>query len=202
MVKAKENIEENMEESLNNNQINENESDYKWYIVHTQSGKEFDAKKALEKSVAHDNYKKIDEVIVPIYKETVYKNGKKRKVEKKSFPGYICVHMVMDLESKNYVSSCSFISGFLARQDQLPVPLSKNEMSMVLSRSQEETPDNFPVEFDFSIGQKILIVDGPFNNFSGTVKAISPEKGKVSVSIEIFGRETPVEIDYYKVKKQ
>ena len=176
--------------------------EYKWYIVHTHSGKEFEAKKALENMIDHDGYKKINEIVVPIYKETVYKNGKKKKVEKKSFPGYICLNMQMDQEAKNYVSGCPFISGFLTKQGQLPLPLPKSEINIVLSRTQEDNVDTFPVEFDFSVGQKILIVDGPFNNFSGTVKAIFPEKGKVSVNIEIFGRETPVEIDYYKVKKQ
>ena len=178
------------------------EMEYKWYIVHTHSGREFEAKRALENMISQDNYKKINEIIVPIYKETIYKNGKKKKIEKKSFPGYICLNMHMDLDSKNYVSRCAFISGFLSTQGKLPMALPNSEINMVLSRSQEDTVDTFPVEFDFSVGQKILIVDGPFNNFSGTVKAIFPEKGKVSVSIEIFGRETPVEIDYYKVKKQ
>ncbi len=180
----------------------EKEVKYNWYIVHTHSGKEFEAKKILELSIANDQYSKIREIVIPVYKETVYKNGKKKKVEKKSFPGYICVNMHMDLESKNYVSNQDFISGFLTRQDELPLPLPESEVSMLINNPEEDKVENFPVDFDFSIGQKVLIVDGPFNNFSGTVKAISPEKGKVSVSIEIFGRETPVEIDYYKVKKQ
>lgn len=173
-----------------------------WYMVHVQSGKEFIVKAALEKRIKADDYDKIKDVSVPVYSETVYKNGKKRKVEKKSYPGYICVQMKFDLESQGYVREIPYVTNFVTQGGGDPYPLSEKEMQSILKKDQDGASETQALKVDFDIGQKVLIVDGPFNNFSGTITDISPDKGKISVSIEIFGRQTPVEIDYYKVKKQ
>lgn len=175
--------------------------DFNWYIVRIQSGKEFNAKTALEAKIKDDNYQKIQEIVVPIYKEVIYKNGKKQKLERKSYPGYICIKMQMDYESKNYISATSFISGFLSSKDALPLPLPEKEIKAIMSKMEDSSSDVQTYDIDFDLGEKVLIVDGPFNNFVGIVKTIHPDKGKMSVDIEIFGRKTPVEIDYYKVKK-
>lgn len=182
------------------------EDDYtdamRWYMVHVQSGKEFVAKVALEKMIANEGYKKIGEVVVPVYSETVYKNGKKKSIEKRSFPGYMCVKMAYDAESKAYVVNIPYVSSFVSQGGGAePTPLSDKEVKTMITKNDEEVLAAEPMALDFDIGQKVLIVDGPFNNFSGSVTAVFPEKGKVSVNIEIFGRETPIEIDYYKVKK-
>ena len=174
----------------------------RWYMVHVQSGKEFIVKAALEKRIKEDNYDKIKDVSVPVYNETVYKNGKKRKVEKKSYPGYICVQMKFDLESQGYVREIPYVTNFVTQGGGDPYPLSEKEMQSILKKDQDGASEAQTLKVDFDIGQKVLIVDGPFNNFSGTITDISPDKGKISVSIEIFGRQTPVEIDYYKVKKR
>lgn len=174
----------------------------RWYMVHVQSGKEFIVKAALEKRIKEDNYDKIKDVSVPVYNETVYKNGKKRKVEKKSYPGYICVQMKFDLESQGYVREIPYVTNFVTQGGGDPYPLSEKEMQSILKKDQDGVSEAQTLKVDFDIGQKVLIVDGPFNNFSGTITDISPDKGKISVSIEIFGRQTPVEIDYYKVKKR
>lgn len=175
--------------------------EHKWYIVHTQSGKEFAAKEALDKRIKGDHYTKISEVVVPTYKETVYKDGKKKQVVKKSFPGYIYVHMQMDKEAMEYTKETPYISQFVVSGDSLPRPLAEKDIKSVINKSAESNTEFSPVQIDFDIGQKVLIIDGPFNNFQGTIKAIFPDKRKVAVNVEIFGRTTPVEIDYFKVKK-
>jgi transcriptional antiterminator NusG len=175
--------------------------DFNWFIVKIRSGKEFEAKMALELRIKDDSYEKIEEIIIPTYKETIYKNGKKKKLERKSYPGYICIKMEMNYESKNYVCSTPYISGFLSNKDVLPIPMLAKEINIIKSKIEENVSENQKMEMGFELGEKVLIVDGPFNNFIGVVKYVYPDKGKISVDIEIFGRKTPVEIDYYKVKK-
>ena len=175
--------------------------DYQWYVVHTHSGKEFAAKKSLDKQRLDKNFSKVKDVIVPVYKEIVYKDGKKRQMEKKSFPGYMYVQMCLDKEAISFVTSTPYVSSFVCQGDDTPRPLSEQEIKSVINEKLEEGEELTPVQIDFDIGQKVLIIDGPFNNFSGTIKDIYPDKRKVCVNIEIFGRITPVEIDYFKVKK-
>ena len=109
-----------------------------------------------------------------------------------------------NLDLRDFVVSVPFVSRFLvhSEKDELPLPLKSSEVKNILQDENEDVVENGMVNIDFDIGQKVLIVSGPFNNFSGNIKEIYPDKGKVSVNIEIFGRETPVEIDHYKVKKQ
>ncbi|HMB01824.1 MAG TPA: transcription termination/antitermination protein NusG [Spirochaetota bacterium] len=174
--------------------------EHKWYIVHTQSGKEFEAKEGLKYLLKEKNMTKVSDVVVPTYKETVYRSGKKKQVEKKSFPGYIYVKMDYDKESADFVANAPYISAFIHQGEEKPRPLSEKEVKNIISKESDD--DEFvSVQIDFDIGQKVLIIDGPFNNFSGTIKAIYPDKKKVCVNVEIFGRTTPVEIDYFKVKK-
>jgi transcriptional antiterminator NusG len=175
-------------------------SEHKWYILHTQSGKEFVAKEAMDRRVKGDHFDKISDVIVPTYKETVYKDGKKKQVERKSFPGYIYVKMELDRESMTYAQETPYVSQFVVTGTDEPRPLPDKEVKSLIAKT-EATNEFSPITIDFDIGQKVLIIDGPFNNFQGTIKAIYPDKRKVAVNVEIFGRTTPVEIDYFKVKK-
>jgi transcriptional antiterminator NusG len=172
----------------------------KWYIVHTQSGKEFSAKQALEKRLKTEPISLITDVIVPTYKETVYKDGKKKQMERKSFPGYIYVKMELDRESEAYLAQTPYVGGFVVQGDNRPRALLDKDVKNLITKN-EAVGDFSPVQIDFEVGQKVLIIDGPFNNFQGTIKAIHLDKRKVSVNVEIFGRTTPVEIDYFKVKK-
>ena len=191
-------IDESMEMSFSGGK----EEDCKWYMVHVQSGKEFVVKASLEARLEEDGYKDVRNVLVPVYSETIYKNGKKKKVEKRSFPGYICVQMFYSLKARAYVQETPYISGFVSRGKEEPQPLTEKEINVIITKKEDSSQEVQTVQIDFDVGQKVLIVDGPFNNFSGTIESISPDKGKISVNIEIFGRQTPVEIDYYKVKKQ
>lgn len=177
--------------------------EFKWYAVFTQSGKEFQAREAVTRRIASDNYEKVADSVVPTYKETVYRDGKKRQLEKKAHPGYLYVKMQMDKEAHDWVLDTPYITRFVKvdeAKDTMPRPLSEQEVKHTISQSETQA-DYSPVQIDYEVGQKVLIVDGPFNNFQGSVKAIYPDKRKIQVSVEIFGRETPVEIDFFKVKK-
>ena len=179
-------------------------AEHKWYIVHTQSGKEETAKKALDNRLKHENHfaALISDSVVPKYKETVYKDGKRRTVNKKSFPGYLYVKMQIGREAMQFVNDTPYVSQFvMGDQDAGPRPLTEKELKGILTKEDSLQADMNTMQIDFDVGQKVLIIDGPFNNFNGTIKAIYPDKGKVCVNVEIFGRITPVEIDYFKVKK-
>ncbi|HBE01057.1 MAG: transcription termination/antitermination factor NusG [Spirochaetes bacterium GWF1_41_5] len=176
--------------------------DLKWYIVHTKSGCEFKAKEYIEKKIAEKGITEITEVMVPTYSEDVYRNGKPRKVVRKSFPGYILVKMVVNKSTMLEIQNTPTISSFVAHGKEQPRPLTHHEFQAIVKTDSKDSGNAAPlVNIDFDIGEKVLIIDGPFNNFQGTIKGIFPDKKKVSVNVEIFGRTTPVEIDYFKVKK-
>ncbi|MFC1503833.1 transcription termination/antitermination protein NusG [Spirochaetota bacterium] len=176
--------------------------EHKWFVVHTQAGCEFKAKEYIEQKIQTQGLKVISDVLVPTYTEDVYKNGKRRQVTRKSFPGYILVKMEMSRKSIEEIKLIPTISNFVVQGTELPQPLSPMEYQNIVKTEAKEEGVATPVfNIDFEISEKVLIVDGPFNNFQGTIKAIHPDKKKVEVNVEIFGRTTPVEIDYFKVKK-
>ncbi len=180
--------------------------EHKWYIVHAQAGKEESAKKALENRIEGFNVTEISGIIIPKYKEIVYKDGKRRTVDKKSFPGYLYIKMEYNQESRHFVLETPYISQFLTsnteNRDLPPRALTEKEIQGLVDNDKgTQSNVSSEVQIDFEVGQKALIIDGPFNNFSGIIKAIYPDKKKVCVNVEIFGRSTPVEIDYFKVKR-
>ena len=177
-------------------------SEHKWYIVHAHAGKERVRQKRPWKIGSRTfDVEAISDLIVPKYKEIVYKDGKKRTVEKKSFPGYLYVKMEFNKESMNFVLETPYISQFVTGGGLEPRPLTEKEIQGLSDDNQTSHVDVSDMQSDFDVGQKVLIIDGPFNNFSGNIKALYPDKKKVCVNVEIFGRITPVEIDYFKVKK-
>ena len=177
-------------------------SDFKWYIVKVQSGKEFVVKEILEKRIQEDKSDKVFRIEVPTYKETIFRNGKKKKVERKSFPGYVYVQMDYDKEVGAYVKEMPHVLSFVTTNLQSdPRGIPDVEVSRMIGGGDAVEEVDQVAYIDIEIGQKVTIIDGPFNGFSGVVKSISPDKRKVFVEVEIFGRPTPVEIDYYKIKK-
>lgn len=176
-------------------------AEHKWYIIHTQAGKEESAKRSLDNRIKTSGFAGISDSIIPKYKEVVYKDGKKRTVEKKSFPGYLYIKMDFNKESEHFVLETPYVSQFVKGSRELPRPLTEREAQGLVDNKEVSQMDAVRVQIDFDMGQKVLIIDGPFNNFFGTIKAVYPDKKKVCVNVEIFGRITPVEIDYFKVKK-
>ncbi len=169
-----------------------------WYVVHTYSGYENKVKANLEKRVESMNMEEnIFRVVVPMEDEVQVKDGKRKMVKRKVFPGYVLVEMFLTDTSWYVVRNTPGVTGFVGSGAK-PVPLSPEEAeSILLSMGYNEQS----VKIDLSLGEEVRVMEGPFEGFTGLVDEISPEKGKIRVSISMFGRETPVELDYFQVEK-
>jgi transcriptional antiterminator NusG len=176
----------------------ESEAGRSWYVVHSYSGYENKVKKNLEhriESLAMQD--KIFEVVVPTEEEIELKDGQRRTVERRIFPGYILVEMIMDEDSWYVVRNTPGVTGFVG-SIRRPTRLRRRDVDRILKRMRAETPR---VKVTFRHGQKIRICDGPFEDFVGVVDEIYPDKGKVRILVSFFGRETPVELDFLQVEK-
>jgi transcription termination/antitermination protein NusG len=173
----------------------------KWYVVHTYSGFEHKAKAALEERVRSLHVeRKIGEIVVPTERVQELGKGGQRKVSsRKFFPGYIFVNMVLDDETWHVIKETPKITGFVGHATMPPeVPASEVE---AIKTQMEEGALRPKPKVLFEVGEAIKVVDGPFQDFNGTVEEVKPEKGKVRVLISIFGRATPVELDFVQVEK-
>lgn len=169
-----------------------------WYVIHCYSGYENKVRHNLEQRIESMGMKgKIFDVIVPTEEEIEVKDGKRRTVERRVFPGYILVQMVMSEDSWYVVRNTPGVTGFVG-MGNTPTPLRPEEVSQILRRMEAEAPK---VKVTFKPGQKVRIVDGPFNDFIGTVSEIDMDRAKVRVMVSFFGRETPVELDFLQVEK-
>lgn len=169
-----------------------------WYVVHCYSGYENKVKHAVEQRIETMGMRdRIFNVLIPTEEETEVKDGKRRTVEKRVFPGYILVQMRLDEDSWYVVRNTPGVTGFVGMGNE-PTPLTKDEVNRIMHRMED--PDT-KVRVDFKVGEKIRIVGGPFNEFIGTVADIDNDKEKVRVMVDFFGRETPVELDFLEVEK-
>ena len=175
--------------------------DRKWYVIHTYSGYENKVKANLErriKSMAMQDF--VYRVLVPMDKEVEFKDGKRREVEKKVYPGYVLVEMKMTDASWYVVRNTQGVTGFVGSpgSGEKPLPLADKEVKTILKQMGIETPK---LKIDFSRGDRVKVTSGPFFDFTGTVDEIDPQKEKLRALISIFGRETPVELEFYQVEK-
>lgn len=169
-----------------------------WYVVHTYSGHENKAAEALRQRISTMNLShKIYEVIVPIRNIVVVKQGKKEEQKEKIFPGYLLVRMMLVDDSWLAVRTTPGVTAFVGMGNK-PTPISDKEVEAIMKFSQLAAPK---FKTKFTKGEAIKIIDGPFADFLGTVDNIDEEKGKVKVLVSIFGRETPVELDFLQVAK-
>jgi transcriptional antiterminator NusG len=169
-----------------------------WFVIHSYSGYENKVKKNLEHRIESlDMQDKIFEVVVPTEDEIELKDGQRRTVERRIFPGYILVDMIMDEDSWYVVRNTPGVTGFVGSVRR-PTPLRQRDVDRVLKRMRDETPK---VKVTFMHGQKVRICDGPFEDFVGAVDEIYADKGKVRILVSFFGRETPVELDFLQVEK-
>lgn len=170
-----------------------------WYVIHTYSGYENKIKVDLTKRVESMNMQdKIFQVIIPEEQEVEFKGGKKKITTKRVFPGYAIVNMIMDDESWYVVHHTPGVTGFVGSGTK-PIPLQDEEITKILR--QMGLMDQKPRIIDIEIGENVRVKNGPFENFEGTVKELLADRGKVRVSISMFGRETPVELDYEQIDK-
>ena len=175
-----------------------------WYVVHTYSGHENKVKLALEKRIENSGLaNKIFQVKIPTVEVPEIKDGKKNVKTRKFFPGYVVIEMELDDETWTIVKGTPGITNFVgAYGSKRRKPLTKSEVNTLFDQANhEKTKERVSAEIDFTIGEHIKVVDGPFNNFHGVIEEIYPEKGRVRVKVEIFGRGTPVELDYLQVGK-
>lgn len=169
-----------------------------WYVIHTYSGYEDRVSENLRQRIeSMDMEDKIFGVIVPKEKAIEIKNGKRRTVERRIFPGYVMVDMVVTDDSWYVVRNTPNVTGFVGSGTD-PIPVSDEEIKKIQKRMGVEEPK---YKMDVSVGESVTINDGPFKGFDGVISEIDEEKGKVKALVSIFGRETPVELDFLQVKK-
>jgi transcription termination/antitermination protein NusG len=169
-----------------------------WYVVHCYSGYENKVRHNLEQRIESMGMKdKIFDVVVPTEEEIEVKEGKRRTVERRVFPGYILVNMILSEESWYVVRNTPGVTGFVG-MGNTPTPLRPEEVTQIIKRMEAEAPR---IKVTFKSGERVRIVDGPFNDFRGTVSEIDMERAKVRVMVNFFGRETPVELDFLQVEK-
>ena len=175
-----------------------------WYIIHAYSGQEDRVKKNLEQRIqTMDVSDKIFQVVVPTEEEMEYKDGQKKSVLRKIFPGYILVEMEMNDDSWFVVRNTPGVTGFVSAEDESdnrpkPVPLEQHEVDNILKQIESDAPR---VRVGFSKGQTVRIKNGPFVDFMGVVDEVYPDRSKIKVMVSFFGRETPVELDFVQVEK-
>ena len=173
----------------------------RWFVIHTYSGYENKVKANLERRIHSMNMQdKIFRVLVPMEDEVEFKDGKRKITPKKVFPGYVLVEMDMDDQSWYVVRNTSGVTGFVGSPGagEKPVPLQDKEVKTILKQMGIETPK---LKIDFKKGDRVKVTSGPFFDFTGLIDEIQPEKEKVRALISIFGRETPVELEFYQIEK-
>ena len=172
----------------------------KWYVIHTQTGAETKAKaNLLSRAESSGLSTTIQQVFIPTEKVSEVKAGKKKISERKFFPGYILVQMELTDESWYLVKNTPGISGFVG-SGKKPIPLSDTEVGQVLRQQEEKTAKPKP-KVEFGVGESVRVKEGAFANFNGTIEEINPNRGKLKVMVSIFGRSTPVELEYWQVEK-
>jgi len=172
----------------------------KWYILHVYSGFENKVKINLEERIeASGHPEKFGNVVVPTEQVVELVKGKRKTSNRKFYPGYILIQLDLDEESWHLVKNTAKVTGFLGGRDR-PVPITDSEAEKILMRMEAGKSKPKP-KFFFDIGDDVRVIDGPFNSFNGTVEDVNPEKGKLKVLVSIFGRATPVELDFVQVSK-
>jgi transcription termination/antitermination protein NusG len=175
--------------------------DLRWYVVHAYSGME----KAVERNIVErinrsGMQNKFGRILVPMEEVVEVKNGQKRTTERKFFPGYVLVEMVMDDESWHLVKHTNKVTGFVGGAKNRPSPISEAEVLKIVNQMQEGS-DKPRHKVEFEVGEYVRVKDGPFTDFNGSVEEVNYEKNKVRVAVTIFGRSTPVELEFSQIEK-
>jgi transcription termination/antitermination protein NusG len=176
---------------------------HRWYAIQTTAGHENKVRSLIQRKIDADpkpaEERSIRQALVPTQDQIEIKNGKKVTVERKIFPGYVIVEMVMDQESLHVINSIQGVIKFVGH-DRLPQPLRPEEVNRLLGIADELEEQEPKEEIPFLVGQAVAITEGPFSDFNGTVEEVYPDKGKVRVSVSLFGRPTSVELDYLQLR--
>ncbi len=175
--------------------------DLRWYIVHAYSGME----KAVERNITEritraGMQSKFGRILVPTEEVVEMKGGQRKTTERRLFPGYVFVEMVMDDDTWHLVKHTSKVTGFVGGAKNRPAPISEEEVQKIVSQMQEGT-DKPRHKIEFMVGEMVRVKEGPFTDFNGTVEEVNYEKNRLRVSVMIFGRSTPVELEFAQVEK-
>jgi transcriptional antiterminator NusG len=172
-----------------------------WFVVHAYSGFENQVKRSLEDRIERDDMtEKFGQILVPTEEVVEMKEGVRRKSDRKFFPGYVLVEMEMDDDSWHLVRNCPKVMGFIGGTTERPAPISKKEAQTILDRIQEGVDKPRPKVL-FEVGELVRVNDGPFTDFNGVVEEVNYEKSRLRVAVSIFGRSTPVELEFGQVSK-
>jgi transcriptional antiterminator NusG len=176
---------------------------HRWYAIQTTAGHENKVRSLIQRRIEQDprppEERVIRQALVPTQEVVEIKNGKKVTVERKIYPGYVLVEMVMNQETAHIINSIQGVIKFVG-QDRLPQPLRPEEVNRLLGIAVEAEEEEPKEEIPFMVGQAVEITEGPFSDFSGTVEEVYPDKGKVRVTVSLFGRPTSVELDYLQLR--
>ncbi|MBF0253923.1 MAG: transcription termination/antitermination factor NusG [Candidatus Omnitrophica bacterium] len=172
----------------------------KWYAIHTQTGQEEHVRNNLDTRAQSLNLReKISQIIIPTEKVSEVRGGKKKVTSRKFFPGYILIEMEMTDETWYLVKDTPGVTGFIG-SGRKPLPLNAQEVESIIKASEEKQEKSTP-KINFEKGESVRVKEGPFVNFNGTIEEINPNKQKLKVMVAIFGRTTPVELEYWQVEK-
>jgi transcription termination/antitermination protein NusG len=175
------------------------DSSTQWFVIHSYSGMENKVKRNLEhRAESMGMTDRILQVVVPTETEIEIKDGVRREVERRVFPGYVLIKMIMDEDSWYVVRNTPGVTSFVGMGNK-PTPLSQDEVDRIMSRIESDAPR---VKVSFSIGERVRITEGPFAEFTGVVDAIDADKGKARVMVSFFNRETPVEVDFLQLERE
>ena len=175
--------------------------DLRWYIVHAYSGME----KAVERNIAERIARatmqdKFDRILVPTEEVVEIKNGQRKTTERRLFPGYVFIEMIMDDDTWHLVKHTNKVTGFVGGAKNRPAPISEEEVQKIVSQMQEGT-DKPRHKVEFMVGEMVRVKEGPFTDFNGSVEDVNYDKSRVRVSVMIFGRSTPVELEFSQIEK-
>jgi transcriptional antiterminator NusG len=177
--------------------------EHRWYAIQTTAGHENKVRSLIQRKIELDplppEARAIRQALVPTQEVVEIKNGKKVTVERKIYPGYVLVEMLMTQETLHVINGIQGVIKFVGH-DRLPQPLRADEVNRLLGIADEAEQEEPEEEIPFLIGQAVAITEGPFTDFNGTVEEVMPDKGKVRVSVSLFGRPTSVELDYLQLK--
>jgi transcriptional antiterminator NusG len=177
--------------------------EHRWYAIQTTAGHENKVRSLIQRKIEQDplppEARAIRQALVPTQEVVEIKNGKKVTVERKIYPGYVLVEMLMTQETLHIINGIQGVIKFVGH-DRLPQPLRPDEVNRLLGIADEAEQEEPEEEIPFLVGQAVAITEGPFTDFNGTVEEVMPDKGKVRVSVSLFGRPTSVELDYLQLK--
>ena len=175
--------------------------DLRWYVVHAYSGMEKAVERNIRERVNRAGMQaKFGRILVPTEEVVEIKNGVKRTTERKFFPGYVLVEMIMDDDTWHLVKHTNKVTGFVGGAKNRPAPISEDDVMKIVNQMQEGT-EKPRHKVEFEVGEYIRVKDGPFTDFNGTVEEVNYDKSKLRVSVTIFGRATPVELEFAQVEK-